>query len=97
MALITFTNDKPRFVKVMSTFVKGMGYELWKKVLRKVFGFFCDVKTRICETLALRKDFRMIVVGTKMINAPALFFSVETTQRWSDIRTMKPHVFSVFP
>ncbi len=60
MVLITFTNDKPWFVKVMSSFVKVMGYELWKKVLRKVFGFFCDVKTRICETLALRKAFRMI-------------------------------------
>jgi hypothetical protein len=24
------------------------------------FFFVCDVKTRICETLALRKDFRMI-------------------------------------
>ena len=37
MALITFTNDKPRFVKVMSTFVKVMSNEVWKKVLRKVF------------------------------------------------------------
>ncbi len=47
------------------------------------------------HTLApLRKDFRMI--GTTLINAPALFFSDETTQRWSDIRTMRPHVFSVF-
>ena len=44
MVLITFTNDKSRFVKVM--------------VVRAVF--FCDVKTRICETLALRQDFRII-------------------------------------
>ncbi len=35
-------------------------YEFSRKVLHKVFGVFCDVKTRICETLALRKDFRMI-------------------------------------
>jgi hypothetical protein len=60
MVLITFTYDEPQFVKVMSTFVKVMGNEFWGKVLRKVFGVFCDVKTRICETLALRKDFRMI-------------------------------------
>jgi hypothetical protein len=40
-------------------FVKR-NYEFWRKVLHKVFGFFCDVETRICETLALRKDFRMI-------------------------------------
>jgi hypothetical protein len=31
-------------------------------------GFFCDVKTRICETLALRKDFRMIGTTLKHFN-----------------------------
>ncbi len=41
-------------------------YEFWRKVLHKVFGFFCDVKTRICETLALRKDFRMIGTTLKV-------------------------------
>jgi hypothetical protein len=32
-----------------------------------------------------------------MINAPALLFSVERTQRGSNICTMRLHVFSVFP
>ena len=56
MVLITFTNDKPRFVKVMSY----SECEFWEKVLHKVHRFFRNDKTRICEAQTLRNDFRMI-------------------------------------
>jgi hypothetical protein len=57
MVLITFTNDKPRLVKVMSTILWSATMNFGGKCFTR---FFNDIKTRICETLALRKDFCMI-------------------------------------
>jgi hypothetical protein len=56
-------------------------YEFWRKVLHKVFGFFCDVKTRICETLALRKDFRMI--GTTLRQRQSKLFANQQSTEFS--------------
>jgi hypothetical protein len=58
--LITLVDGKPLFAKVMSSHTRVMGSIFWKKLIRKVYGFFCDVMTRICETPVFRKEFRMI-------------------------------------
>ena len=60
VVLITLAYGEPLFERVMSTLARVMGSIFWKKLIRKVYGYFCDVKTRICETPVLRKEFRMI-------------------------------------
>jgi hypothetical protein len=70
--LINLAIGTPLFARVMSTLARVMGSIFWKKLFRKVYGFFCDVKTRICETPVLRKEFRMI--GTTLTRG--------TRERW---------------
>ena len=45
--------------------MKVMSYYFSTELLRNVFVFFCDVTARICETLDLRKEFRMM--GTTLM------------------------------
>ncbi len=54
--------------------MKVMSYYFSTELLRNVFVFLCNVTARICETLDLRKEFRMM--GTTLRESSGNRFGV---------------------
>ena len=87
---ITLANSivVPLYARVMSTLASVLGSFFWKKLLCKAI-FLCDVKTRICKTPVLRKEFRMM--RTTQNNTKIEEDSSRNPNHWSFLNRQQTH------